>query len=285
MPASANSRRSVLRSIAAVSGLAAAAIVAPGTAAAAAPTGKAKPTVVLVHGAWADGSSWNGVTERLQRAGYPTTVLANPLRGLSIDANYIRDYLSTVTGPIVLAGHSYGGAVITNAATGIPNVVALVYVDAFVPDQGETVLGLAGAMPGSALAVDPTTVFKFVPYPGCPGRRCRPVRAARRVPGHLRQRPAGTDRRPAGRVAARVRLQRRQRAIGRAGLADDPVLVSGRHRRQGHSAGRTTRHGPARAGAHRRDQRVAPGHDLAPGHRRGPDPTGGTRHGVTQITP
>jgi pimeloyl-ACP methyl ester carboxylesterase len=167
MPASANSRRSVLKSLAAVSGLAAAAIVAPGTAAAR-PIGKAKPTVVLVHGAWADGSSWNGVTERLQRAGYPTTVLANPLRGLSIDANYIRDYLSTVTGPIVLVGHSYGGAVITNAATGIPNVVALVYVDAFAPDQGETVLGLAGALPGSALAVDPTTVFKFVPYPGAP---------------------------------------------------------------------------------------------------------------------
>jgi len=167
MPASANSRRSVLKSLAAVSGLAAAAIVAPGTAAAN-PTGKAKPTVVLVHGAWADGSSWNGVTERLQRAGYPTTVLANPLRGLSIAANYIRDYLGTVTGPIVLVGHSYGGAVITNAATGIPNVVALVYVDAFAPDQGETVLGLAGALPGSALAVDPTTVFKFVPYPGAP---------------------------------------------------------------------------------------------------------------------
>lgn len=172
MSASANSRRSVLKSIAAVSGLAAAAVVAPGTAAAstaARPTGKAKPTVVLVHGAWADGSSWNGVAERLQREGYTTTVLANPLRGLSIDANYIRDYLGTVTGPVVLVGHSYGGAVITNAATGVPNVVALVYVDAFAPDQGETVLGLAGALPGSALAVaDPSTVFKFVPYPGAP---------------------------------------------------------------------------------------------------------------------
>jgi pimeloyl-ACP methyl ester carboxylesterase len=169
MPASVNSRRSVLKSIAAVSGLAAAAAVAPGTAAAAERlTGKAKPTVVLVHGAWADGSSWNGVVERLQHDGYTTTVLANPLRGLSIDAHYISDYLSTLTGPIVLVGHSYGGAVITNAATGNPNVVALVYVDAFAPDEGETVLQLAGALPGSALAVDPTTVFKFVPYPGAP---------------------------------------------------------------------------------------------------------------------
>lgn len=171
MSASANSRRSVLKSLAAVSGLAAASVVVPGTASAStahwAP-GKAKPTVVLVHGAWADGSSWNGVVTRLQRLGYPTVVLANPLRGLLIDANYIRDYLNTLTGPIVLVGHSYGGAVITNAATGIPNVVALVYVDAFAPDQGETVLGLAGALPGSALAVDPTTVFKFVPYPNAP---------------------------------------------------------------------------------------------------------------------
>jgi pimeloyl-ACP methyl ester carboxylesterase len=165
------SRRSVLKSIAAVSGLATAAVVAPGTAAASTAdrlTGKAKPTVVLVHGAWADASSWNGVTARLQRAGYTTAVVANPLRGLSIDANYISDYLSTVTGPIVLVGHSYGGAVITNAATGNVNVVALVYVDAFAPDQGETVLGLASALPGSSLAVDPTTVFKFVPYPGAP---------------------------------------------------------------------------------------------------------------------
>jgi pimeloyl-ACP methyl ester carboxylesterase len=170
MSASASSRRSVLKSIAAVSGLAAAAVVVPATAAAAVEgaSGKAKPTVVLVHGAWADGSSWSGVVERLQRAGYTTVVPANPLRGLSIDADYISDYLVTVTGPIVLVGHSYGGAVITNAATGNPNVVALVYVDAFAPDENETVLGLAGALPGSALAVDPTTVFTFVPYPGAP---------------------------------------------------------------------------------------------------------------------
>jgi pimeloyl-ACP methyl ester carboxylesterase len=167
MSASASSRRSVLKSIAAASGLAAAAVVAPGTSAAAEPRVQ-RPTVVLVHGAWADGSSWNGVTARLQREGFTTTVPANPLRGLSIDANYIRDYLSTLTGPIVLVGHSYGGAVITNAATGNPHVVALVYIDAFAPDKGETILELAGALPGSSLAADPTTVFKFVPYPGAP---------------------------------------------------------------------------------------------------------------------
>jgi pimeloyl-ACP methyl ester carboxylesterase len=87
----------------------------------------------------------------------------NPLRSLSGDAQTVADFLSTIGGPIVLVGHSYGGAVITNAATGNPNVKALVYVDAFAPDEGEAVLPLAG--PDSALAVDPTTVFDSVPYP------------------------------------------------------------------------------------------------------------------------
>jgi pimeloyl-ACP methyl ester carboxylesterase len=125
-----------------------------------------KPTIVLVHGAWADGSSWNGVVERPQHDGYPGRVPPNPLRSLPTDSATIASFLATISGPIILVGHSYGGAVITNAATGNPNVKALVYVDAFAPDQGETVLPLAGS--GSALAVDPTTVFDFVPYPGAP---------------------------------------------------------------------------------------------------------------------
>src|SRR5689334_22056776 len=90
-----------------------------------------KPTIVLVHGAWADGSSWDGVTARLQAAGYPVRVPPNPLRSLSGDSETIADFLSTIPGPIVLVGHSYGGAVITNAATGNANVRALVFVDAF----------------------------------------------------------------------------------------------------------------------------------------------------------
>jgi pimeloyl-ACP methyl ester carboxylesterase len=126
-----------------------------------------KPTVVLVHGAWADSSSWSGVVARLQGDGYPVDVPPNPLRGLLTDAAYLADFLHTISGPIVLVGHSYGGAVITNAAVGNPNVKALVYVDAFVPAQGETVVQLAGAQPGSALAVaDPSTVFTFAAYPG-----------------------------------------------------------------------------------------------------------------------
>ena len=128
---------------------------------------QAKPTVVLVHGSWADASSWTGVVKRLQQGGYQVVAPPNPLRSLSGDAEYIRTFLSTVPGPIVLVGHSYGGAVITNAATGNPNVKALVYVDAFAPDEGELVLPLTG--PDSALAVaDPTTVFDLRPYPGAP---------------------------------------------------------------------------------------------------------------------
>jgi pimeloyl-ACP methyl ester carboxylesterase len=127
----------------------------------------AKPTIVLVHGSWADASGWTDVVTRLQRDGFQVFAPPNPLRSLSGDAEYIRTFLSTVPGPIVLVGHSYGGAVITNAATGNPNVKALVYIDAFAPDEGEQVLPLVG--PDSALAVpDPTTVFDLRPYPGAP---------------------------------------------------------------------------------------------------------------------
>lgn len=125
-----------------------------------------KPTVVLVHGAWADSSSWSGVIPLLQRQGYPVLAPPNPLRSLSGDAAYLRDFLSTVSGPIVLVGHSYGGAVITNAATGNPQVKALVYVDAFAPDAGQTINSLIGA--GSALTGDPATLFDVRPYPGAP---------------------------------------------------------------------------------------------------------------------
>jgi pimeloyl-ACP methyl ester carboxylesterase len=121
-----------------------------------------KPTIVLVHGAWADASNWSDVVERLQHDGYEVYAIANPLRSLSGDAASVRAFLETIHGPVVLVGHSYGGAVITNAATGLQNVKALVYVNAFAPDEGEAAIALAG--PESALSVpDPTTVFNFVP--------------------------------------------------------------------------------------------------------------------------
>lgn len=144
-------------------------IVPVPTQAGAAEAVAAKPTVVLVHGAWADGSSWGDVVTRLQRDGYLLVVVANPLRSLSGDAAYLAAVLQqATTGPVVLVGHSYGGAVITNAATADPDVTALVYINAFAPAQGETVFGLAAAQPGSALAADPSTVFTFVQYPGAP---------------------------------------------------------------------------------------------------------------------
>jgi pimeloyl-ACP methyl ester carboxylesterase len=122
-----------------------------------------KPTIVLVHGAWADASGWTGVTQRLQRQGYTVIAPANPLRGLASDADYLRSVLATIDGPIVLVGHSYGGMVLTNTATGNPEVKALVYIAAFAPDLGDTVGGLNAMNPGSQLGPD---ALVFRPFPG-----------------------------------------------------------------------------------------------------------------------
>ncbi|MEU2234937.1 MULTISPECIES: alpha/beta fold hydrolase [Streptomyces] len=123
-----------------------------------------KPTIVLVHGAFADASSWNGTIKRLGRAGYPVIAVANPLRGLSDDTAYLRSVLATVDGPVVLVGHSYGGAVISGAAAGDSRVKALVYIAAFTPDKGESAARLAAKFPGSTLgdAVNPQSY----PLPG-----------------------------------------------------------------------------------------------------------------------
>jgi len=139
----------------------------PGTARAVTRTHKAhpgKPTIVLVHGAWADASSWSRVITRLQSDGYTVDAPPDPLRGIASDSASLASFLKTIPGPVVLVGHSYGGAVITNAATSDPEVKALVYVDAFIPDQGQTILQLVSGAPGSHLAGDPKTVFNFVPF-------------------------------------------------------------------------------------------------------------------------
>lgn len=124
------------------------AAMSSGTAASA---GAAKPTVVLVHGAFAGSSSWNAVTERLLKKGYPVIAVANPLRSVKTDAAYVSSVLKSVDGPVVLVGHSYGGSVITDGAAGNANVKALVYVSGFAPDVGETAGGLNGKFPGSTL--------------------------------------------------------------------------------------------------------------------------------------
>lgn len=123
-----------------------------------------EPTVVLVHGAFADASSWRAVVERLLRQGHRVVAPALPLRGLASDAAYIRSVLDGIAGPIVLVGHSYGGAVISQAAADAPNVKALVFIAAFVPDVGESALQLTGKFPGSTLGQ--ATVTQFYPLAG-----------------------------------------------------------------------------------------------------------------------
>ena len=130
----------------------------------------AKPTVVLVHGVWGDATGWDGVTRRLQADGYPVLAPANPLRGLAADAAYVASVLDTVPGPVVLVGHSYGGAVITNAAAGKAHVKALVYVAGFALEEGEDTGTAIGRHPGSRI-VPPglpgaTTTGRPFPQPG-----------------------------------------------------------------------------------------------------------------------
>ncbi|MER5473550.1 alpha/beta hydrolase [Streptomyces sp. NPDC002685] len=161
-------RRHVLATGAAAAG--AAALLGPLSSAASAAERSAagtpaKPTIVLVHGGFADASCWNPVISRLQRAGYETIAPANPLRGLPTDAAYIASVVESINGPVVLVGHSYGGAVITNAAVGATNVKALVYIAAFVPDMGEQLAVLINKYPGSIIQA----ATRPVPYPGPDG--------------------------------------------------------------------------------------------------------------------
>src|SRR6516164_9721980 len=178
MPLSRTARRISLPALLAVLLAAALLAVGPGratpagaSAGAAAPGGghSAKPVIVLVHGAWADASGWSSVISRLQRRGFTVYAPPNPLRGLPQDSAYLHDFLTQNAAlqgqPVILVGHSYGGAVITNAAVGDPEVKALVFVDAFIPDQDET---LASLLDNSGSCLGAPGVFNFVPYPGGP---------------------------------------------------------------------------------------------------------------------
>jgi pimeloyl-ACP methyl ester carboxylesterase len=162
----------------ALAGLLAAGILGGPARAAGAPrlnwAGKTRPVIVLEHGAWADSSSWDGVIRILTGEGFTVYAPPDPLRGLATDAAYLHDFLTgnaALAGkPIVLVGHSYGGAVITDAAVGDPEVKALVYVDAFIPAEGESI-GALLALPqgaGSCIGGNPANVFDQVPFPGAP---------------------------------------------------------------------------------------------------------------------
>jgi pimeloyl-ACP methyl ester carboxylesterase len=119
------------------------------------------PTVVLVHGAFADAGSWALVIERLIAARVPVTAIVNPLRGVALDAAYVASFINQIDGTVLAVGHSYGGAIITNAVPQTTNVVGLVYVAAFAPDQGETVAGIIGGSKDSVL----TTAMLEYEYP------------------------------------------------------------------------------------------------------------------------
>ena len=147
------------------------------------PAAATKPTVVLVHGAFADSSSWNGVIALLKTNGYSVIAAANPLRSLHADAEYLRSVLDNVNGPIVIAGHSYGGTVMSEAADGNPHVKALVYVASFSPEEGESTGELAAKFPGNELG----PALNAVPFANDDGHT-QPLHPAGQVPGRLRRR-------------------------------------------------------------------------------------------------
>ncbi|WP_428340612.1 alpha/beta hydrolase [Mycobacterium sp.] len=128
------------------------------------------PTVVLVHGAFADASGYAGVIRELNAAGVTALAPANPLRGLAFDANYVRDFVSAVAGPVVLVGHSYGGAVITQASADLDNVAALVYLAAFALDEGESCGSVQSPFPQPLLA----TSARPTPYDAGAGAAAGP---------------------------------------------------------------------------------------------------------------
>jgi pimeloyl-ACP methyl ester carboxylesterase len=162
----------LITAVAAVAAVSAAALTASASAQPAGPAAHTaartasrtgpKATIVLVHGAWADASSWTPVIERLQRAGYTVDAPPNPLQGLTYDSEYIASYLKQIKGPVILVGHSYGGAVITDAATGDANVKALVYIAGWAPAKGETLESLIGSKLGEQIPPLPVTK---TPYP------------------------------------------------------------------------------------------------------------------------
>jgi len=149
--------------VAALTGCAAAAAPAANDSAAAAASTEPKPTIVFVHGAWSDASPFEAARTQLADDGYTVVNFANPLRSLATDTTYLASFLETRTeGPVVLVGHSYGGALISGAALSDPDVTSLVYINGFVPDEGETILDLSS----KAGPVDAEALFDQAAFPG-----------------------------------------------------------------------------------------------------------------------
>ncbi len=155
-----------------------------------------QPTIVLVHGAFAESASWDRVTDHLQEAGHRVIAAGNPLRGLAADARAVSDVVRTVEGPVVLVGHSYGGSVITNVAADAGEITGLVYVAGFAPDAGETCFTLssryAGSTLGDALAPVPRgdgTTDLYIQPERFHDQFCADVPAARAARMAVTQRP------------------------------------------------------------------------------------------------
>jgi pimeloyl-ACP methyl ester carboxylesterase len=157
-----------------------------------------RPTIVLVHGAFAESASWDGVVDPLLAAGYDVIAPANPLRGLAADAQSVSDVVRSIKGPVVLVAHSYGGAVISNVDAAAGEIVGLVYVDGFAPETGENCFGLAAMFPGSMLGEatvrpvprsDGTTDFYVAPG-SFPDVFCQDVPAPQAARMAVTQRPA-----------------------------------------------------------------------------------------------
>ena len=238
------SRRQVLAAGAALAGSAALATGPLGAAAAAGAGRKshAKPTIVLVHGGYADSSCWNDTIKELQHKGYTTIAGSNPLRGVATDAPYIASLLDSINGPVVLVAHSMGGTVITNAAAGKSNVKALVYIAAFVPDVGESQGELIGKFPGSEIQA----VSVPVPYTKPDGTQGTDLylstdgQAAFAADVLRSDVPA-----PAGHPAT-LRRGLLHPADHGGRVEDDPVLGAGRRQGQDHPAGAGALDVPAR---------------------------------------
>ncbi|MEU4194996.1 alpha/beta hydrolase [Kribbella sp. NPDC026611] len=205
--------------------LAAAVLTVTGVSTAAAQTEhKPKPTIVLLHGAFADGASWSEVTTRLQKDGYTVVVPAVPLRGVAADTTYLTGVLNGIQGPKVLVGHSYGGALVSELA-GTSGVKSLVYVAAFIPQAGETIGALNAQYPGSQVGPDTTNAIS---YPGGVDLTIKPEPFRQVFAADLPARQAavlGASQRPIAAAAFGEKVER----TAPAGLPKYAVIPTGDH--------------------------------------------------------
>ena len=235
------------------------------------------PTIVLVHGGFADAtSSWSGVIDRLQ-AGGGRLAPANPQRGIETDSAYVSNVVRTIEGPVLLVGHSYGGIVITNVGSQVDNAIGLVYVAGMAPDEGEAMLDVAADYPKTLIldALRPASVAAseaeadFVVDPA----QYRAAFAAE---------PAGGDDTGAGGHAATIRGLGPGDALRAGGLEDPALVVRRRYRRSGHQSRATTLLCQAHGGHDHRSRRLAFAYGLAARRDRGADPL---RSGLPDLIP